>query len=100
MYSYNLNINIFEEEFEELLLGSLRINYGVIIRDYNLLVGEDKKLWIFRIIFNWVNLLMVKGLKYDIYIVDDFFKLSYRLNINDIEKKISLKLDVIFNFIN
>lgn len=43
---------------------------------------------------------MVKGLKYDIYIVDDFFKLSYRLNINDIEKKISLKLDVIFNFIN
>lgn len=43
---------------------------------------------------------MVKGLKYDIYIVDDFFKLFYRLNINDIEKKISLKLDVIFNFIN
>lgn len=55
MYSYNLNINILEEEFEELLLGSLRINYGVIIRDYNLLVGEDNKLWIFRIIFNWVN---------------------------------------------
>lgn len=100
LHSHNLNINTLEEESEESLLGSSRTNYGAITRDHNLLVGEDNKSWISRITFNWVNPLMVKGSKHDIYTADDLFKLPHRLNTNDIEKKISLKLDATSNSIN